>query len=126
MIGMTLILGYPFLNTTNVCIYVASRWIQFHLDGKKETFAFASGKPIFYEKQEWKKQSKKRRTRKPKPIEEKEELGKNNPKPWGTWHKKKEASSTSLSPDPMNIPEENKEEKILYKEAKTPRKEEQP
>ena len=45
-----IILGCPFLNTTNACIYVASRCIQFHLDGKKETFAFASRKPVFYEK----------------------------------------------------------------------------
>jgi len=45
-----LILGLPFLNTANACIYVASGRIQFHLDGRKETFAFASGKPIFYEK----------------------------------------------------------------------------
>jgi len=45
-----LILGRPFLNTANACIYVASRRIQFHLARKKETFAFASKKPIFYEK----------------------------------------------------------------------------
>ena len=45
-----LIPGGPFLSTANACIYVATRWIQFHLDGKKETFAFASGKPVFYEK----------------------------------------------------------------------------
>jgi len=30
-----LILGRPFLNTINACIYVASRRIQFHLDGRK-------------------------------------------------------------------------------------------
>ena len=64
-----LILGHPFLNTSNACIYVASGCIQFHLDGRKETFAFASRKPVFYEKQERKKQPKKRRTRKPKLIE---------------------------------------------------------
>ena len=76
-----LIHGRPFLNTANACIYVAYRRIQFHLDGRKETFGFASRKPVFYEKQERKKQPKKRRTRKPKPIEEKEEPGKNKPKP---------------------------------------------
>ena len=70
-----LILGRPFLNTANACIYVASGRIQFHLDGRKETFAFASRKPVLHEKQERKKQPKKRRTRKPKPIEEKEEPG---------------------------------------------------
>ena len=64
-----LIRGRPFLNTANACIYVASGRIQFHLDGRKETFAFASRKPVFYEKQERKKQPKKRRTRKPKLIE---------------------------------------------------------
>ena len=42
-----LILGRPFLNTANACIYVASGHIQFHLDGMKETFAFASGKLSF-------------------------------------------------------------------------------
>jgi hypothetical protein len=46
-----LILGRPFLDTTNACIYVASGRIQFHLAGKKETFVFTSRKPIFYEKQ---------------------------------------------------------------------------
>ena len=121
-----LILGRPFLNNANACIYVASGWIQFHLDGRKETFGFASRKPVFYEKQEQKKQPKKRRTRKPKPIEEKEEPGKNKPKLRGTWHKKKEASSTSSSPDPVNIPKESKEEEFLYKEEEPPRKEEQP
>jgi hypothetical protein len=45
-----LILGHSFLNTVNACIYVASGRIQFHLDGRKETFAFASRKPVFYEK----------------------------------------------------------------------------
>ena len=45
-----LILGHPFLNTSNACIYVASGRIQFHLDGMKKTFAFASRKPVFYEK----------------------------------------------------------------------------
>jgi len=121
-----LILGHPFLNTSNACIYVASGRIQFHLDGRKETFDFASRKPILYEKQERKKQPKKRRTRKPKPIEEKEEPGKNKPKPRGTWHKKKEASSTSSSPNPVNIPKESKEEEFPYKEEEPPRKEEQP
>ena len=120
-----LILGCPFLNTANACIYVASRRIQFHLDGRKETFAFASGKPIFYEKQGRKKQPKKRRPRKPRPIEDKEEPGKNKPKPRETWHKKKEASSTSSSPDPMSTPEENKEEEFQYKEEEPPRKEAQ-
>ena len=79
--GAPLILGRPFLNTANACIYVASGQIQFHLDGRKEIFAFASRKPIFYEKQERKKQPKKRRPRKPRPIEEKEEPSKNKPKP---------------------------------------------
>ena len=101
-----IILGYPFLNTTNACIYVASRCIQFHLDGKKETFAFASGKPIFYEKQEWKKQSKKRRTRKPKSIEEKEVL---TPK-FGNFITN--GSLWKKADDLNNI--ESKTEKIIY------------
>ena len=84
-----LILGHPFLNTANACIYVASAHIQFHLDGRKETFAFASGKCIFYEEQERKKQPKKRRTRKPKPIEKKEEPSKNKPKPQGNGARRK-------------------------------------
>jgi hypothetical protein len=45
-----LILGRPFLNTANDCIYVASGRIQFHLDGRKKTFAFASDKPVLHEK----------------------------------------------------------------------------
>ena len=45
-----LILGCPFLNTTNSCIYVASRQIQFHFAGRNEIFAFASGQPLFDEK----------------------------------------------------------------------------
>ena len=57
------------------------------MEGKK-IFAFVSGKPIFYEKQERKKQPKKRRTR--KPIEEKEVPDKNKPKPRWTWCKKNE------------------------------------
>jgi hypothetical protein len=45
-----LILGHPFLNTANACIYAASGQIQFYFAGKKEIFAFASRKPIFDEK----------------------------------------------------------------------------
>ena len=45
-----LILGHPFLNTANACIYVASGQIQFHFAGRKEIFAFASGQPLFDEK----------------------------------------------------------------------------
>ena len=45
-----LILGHPFLNTANACIYVASRQIQFHFARKKEIFAFASEQPLFGEK----------------------------------------------------------------------------
>jgi hypothetical protein len=103
-----LILGCPFLNTANACIYVASRRIQFHFVGKKETFAFTPEKPIFDEKQVRKKQPKKKGSKKPKPTEETEEPGKNKPKPRRTWCKKKESSSTSSSPDPANISEENK------------------
>ena len=114
-----LILGRPFLNTANACIYVASGKFQFHFAGKKETFAFASRKPVFDEKQLRKKQLKKKKARKPKKTEEKEEPGKNKPKPRKTWHKKKESSYTSSSPHPTNISEENKEEE-------PPRKEEQP
>jgi len=116
-----LILGRPFLNTANACIYVASGQIQFHLAGKKETYAFASGKPIFYERQVRKKQPKNKRSRKPKPMEEMEELGKNKPKPRWTW--RKESSYASSSPNPMNISEENKEGE--FKEEEPPHKEEQ-
>ena len=45
-----LILGRPFLNTANTCIYVASRQIQFHFARKKEIFGFAFGQPLFDEK----------------------------------------------------------------------------
>jgi hypothetical protein len=37
------ILGRPFLNSANACIYVAFGQIQFHFTGRKEIFAFASG-----------------------------------------------------------------------------------
>ena len=49
---------------------------------------------------------------------------KNKPKPRGTWRKKKEASSTSSSPDPVSTLEENKEEKFPYKEEEPPCREE--
>ena len=39
------ILGRPFLNTANACIYVASGQIQFQFIGRKEIFAFASRQP---------------------------------------------------------------------------------
>ena len=42
-----LILGRPFLNTSNACIYVAFGRIQFHLYRRKKTFAFASKKLSF-------------------------------------------------------------------------------
>ena len=45
-----LILGRPFLKTTNACIYVASGQIQFHFARRKEIFAFSSGQPLFDEK----------------------------------------------------------------------------
>ena len=45
-----LILGRPFLNTTNACIYVASGQIQFHFAGRQEIFVFASGQALFDEK----------------------------------------------------------------------------
>ena len=41
-----LILGCPFLNTADACIYVASGQIQFHFAGRKEIFAFAFGQPL--------------------------------------------------------------------------------
>ena len=112
-------------NTTNACIYVASGQIQFHFAGKKETFAFTPGKPIFDVKQVRKMQRKKKGCRKPKPTEETEEPSKNKPKPRRTWRKKKESSSTSSSPDPMNISEENKEEEFLSKKEEPPHMEEQ-
>jgi hypothetical protein len=65
-----LILGHPFLNTANACIYVASGKIQFHFARRKVIFVFASGQPLFDEKQEKKKHSKRIEIKKPKPIEE--------------------------------------------------------
>jgi hypothetical protein len=64
-----LILGHPFLNTANACIYVASGQIQFHFTRRKEIFAFASRQPLFDEKQE-KKHPKRIKMKKPKPFEE--------------------------------------------------------
>jgi hypothetical protein len=65
-----LILGRHFLNIANACIYVASRQIQFHFARRNEIFAFASGQPLFDEKQEKKKHPKRIKMKKPKPIEE--------------------------------------------------------
>ena len=45
-----LVLGCPFLNTANACIYVASGQIQFHFARRKEMFAFASRQSLFDEK----------------------------------------------------------------------------
>jgi hypothetical protein len=93
-----LILGCPFLNTANACIYVASGKIQFHFAGKKEIFAFASGQPLFDEKQEKKKHSKRIKMNTSKPIEEPEKPIKKKKNIKG-WHKKKDPSSNLSSPD---------------------------
>ena len=91
-----LILGHPFLNSTNACIYVASRQIQFYFAGRKEIFAFASGQPLFDEKQVKKKHPKRIKMKKPKPIEELEKPIKKK-KNRNRWHKKKDPSSNSSS-----------------------------
>ena len=93
-----LILGHPFLNTTNACIYVASGQIQFHFAGRKEIFAFASRQPLFDEKQKKKKHPNRIKIKKLKPIEEPEKPVKMKNRK--TWHKKKDPSSNSSSPDP--------------------------
>jgi hypothetical protein len=105
-----LILGRPFLNTANTYIYVASGQIQFHFARRKEIFAFASGQPLFDEKQEKKKHSTKRiKMKKPNPIEEPEKpVKKKNRK---RWRKKKDLSSTSSSPKPDKASEVEQEER---------------
>jgi hypothetical protein len=103
-----LILGHPFLNVANACIYVASGQIQFHFARKKETFAFASGQPLFSEKQKKKKHPKRIKMKKPKPIEEPEKpVKKKNRK---RWRKKKDLSSHSSSLDPDKASEVEQEE----------------
>jgi hypothetical protein len=103
-----LILGRPFLNTTNACIYVVSRKIQFHFAGRKEIFAFASGQPLFDEKHEKKKHLKRIKMNKPKSIEEPEKpIKKKNRK---RWLKKKDPSSNSSSPYPDKASEVEQEE----------------
>ena len=104
-----LILGCPFLNTANACIYVASGQIQFHFIGRKEIFAFASGQPLFDEKQEKKNHPKRIKMKKPKPIEEPEKLVKKK-KTRKRWRKKKDPSSNSSSPDPNKAFEVEQEE----------------
>jgi hypothetical protein len=94
-----LILGHPFLNIANACIYVASGQIQFHFTRRKEIFAFASGQPLFDVKQEKKKHPKRIKMKKPKPIEEPEKPIKKK-KNRKRWRKKKDPSSNSSSPDP--------------------------
>ena len=104
-----LILGRPFLKIANACIYVASGQIQFHFARRKEIFDFASGQPLFDEKQEKKKHPKRIKMKKPKPIEEPEKpiKKKNNRK---RWRKKKDQSSNSSSPDPDKASKVEQEE----------------
>jgi hypothetical protein len=87
---------------------VASRQIQFYFARRKETFAFASGQPLFDENQEKKKHPKRIKMKKPKLIEEPEKpIKKKNRK---RWHKKKDPSSNSSSPDPDKASEVEQEE----------------
>ena len=103
-----LILGRPFLNTTNACIYVASGQIQFHFAGRKEIFDFASGQPLFNEKQEKKKHPKRIKMKKPKLIEEPEKpVKKKNRK---RWNKKKDPSLNLSSSYPDKASEVEQEE----------------
>ena len=104
-----LILGRPFLNTANACIYVVSRKIQFHFAGRKEIFAFSSGQPLFDEKQEKKKHPKRIKMKKSKPIEELEKPIKKK-KNRKRWRKKKDPSSNSSSPEPDKASEVEQEE----------------
>jgi hypothetical protein len=96
-----LILGCPFLNTTNACIYVSSGQIQFHFAGRKEIFAFAAGQPLFDEKQVKKKLPKRIKIKKPKPIEEPEKPIKKK-KNRKRWRKKKDPSSRKLHTSDSN------------------------
>ena len=57
-----LILGRPFLNTTNTCIYVGSGQLQLHFAGKKEIFAFSTSKPFSTDKKLVKKNRPRRKT----------------------------------------------------------------
>jgi lipopolysaccharide export LptBFGC system permease protein LptF len=111
-----LILGCPFLNTANACIYVASGQIQFYFVGRKEIFVFASGQPLFDEKQEKKKHLKRIKINKPKLIEELEKptKKKNNRK---RWRKKKDLSSNSSSP--LNLTRPSRWNKRKYLRPRT-------
>ena len=110
-----LILGRPFLNTANACIYVASRQIQFHFARRKEIFAFASRQPLFDEKQEKKKHLKRIKTKKPKSIEEPEKPIKKK-KNRKRWRKKKDPSSNMSSPEPDKASEVEQEETPPHKD----------
>ena len=90
-----LILGRPFLNNANACIYVASVQIKFHFAGKKEIFAFSFGQPLFDEKQVKKKHPKRIKMKKPKPIEEPKKPVNKKKKNRKRWRKKKDLSSNS-------------------------------
>ena len=69
---------------------MVSGQIQFHFAGRKEIFAFASGQPLFDEKQVKKKHPKRIKMKKPKPIEDPEKpIKKKNRK---RWRKKKDPS----------------------------------
>ena len=110
-----LILGRPFLNTTNACINVASRQIQFHFARRKEIFAFASGQSLFDDKQEKKKHQKRIKMKKPKPTEDPEKPVKKK-KNEKRWCKKKVTSSTSSSPELDKASEVEQEETLPLKE----------
>ena len=77
---------------------MASGQIQFHFARRKEIFSFATGQPLFDEKQVKKKHPKRIKMKKPKPIEEPEKLVKKKNRK--RWSKKKDPSSNSSSPDP--------------------------
>ena len=90
-------------------MYVASGQIQFHFARRKEIFSFASGQPLFDEKQEKKKHPKRIKMKKPKPIEELENPIKKK-KNRKRWCKKKDPSSNLASPDPDKASEVEQEE----------------
>jgi hypothetical protein len=106
-----LILGRPFLNTANACIYVVSGQIQFHFAERKEIFAFASRQSLFNEKQEKKKHLKRIKIKKPKLIEEPKKPVKKK-KNRKRWRKKKDLSSNSsfIDPDPYKASKVEQEE----------------
>jgi len=105
-----LILGHPFLNIVNACIFVGSGKIQMTLARKRETFPFVRG-PSYATNLQVKRPAEKEARNSRKLGSDKKRAESKNPRSRKRgWHKKKEPSSTASCVTP------DKEEALLKKE----------